>query len=350
MARMHRTGSACEFAHRREANPSMAEEDKKDPVRRPEHGVARLLIERLHLEPPIDVEGLARKYAQVDRDELPEDADAVVISRPGTKPTIVLDSRKPQVRQRFTLAHELGHILIPWHLGTVACHTDWTVQVNDSAHAASEAEANRFASELLMPRSWLVERVRDSGEIRSAFSAVKKGARVSAHAVSVGLVQVLGPGYMFAVLDDKDNVLVTGVSSGTLAHRPQRGKPMCRDDYDRLSTRKAKIEGVYWWFFDPSALPERPKDPRSATLILHDLLQSLGIRGAGAEKLSLSINGIIGAANSAIQARSTDELFFGLCQRFLSRPDLRRVSSHSDFDAFLAQRAREILGRKDLRG
>lgn len=328
----------------------MAQEDKTDSVRLPEQCVARLLTERLRLKPPIDVDGLVRRYAQVDLDELPQGADAVVITRPGTRPSIVLDSRKARVRQRFTLAHELGHILIPWHLGTVACHTDWSVQVKESTHAACEAEANRFASELLMPRSWLVRLVRDSDGIQSAFSAVMKDARVSAQAVSVGLVQVLGPGYIFAVLDNEEKVSVSGSSPGTLAPRPQRGKVMCRKDYDQLCTRKATIESVYWWFFGQSAIPEGAPDSRSATLILHDLMQSLGMGSSRAEKLSQSINGIIGAANSTIQAGSTDELFFGLRQRFLSRPDLGRVSSHSDFDAFLAQRAREILGRKDSRG
>ena len=325
----------------------MAKEREQDLLTYPEQRVARLVSERLRLKTPVNLEKLAKQFATVERDKLPRDADAVVVYRTGSKPHIILNEEKPATRRRFTLAHEIAHVMIPWHLGTVACHTEWTVQFDDMDYAQTEAEANRFASELLMPRAWLRRRVRENKNLRSAFDAVFKAAGVSAQAVSMGLIQVLPPGYVFAALDDDETVLVFGYSQGTLANRPKPGEKLCPDDYDRLASRKTKIKGVHWWFFDPSASIPAPRDHRSASLILSDLLKSLNIRGNRAEKHTQTINGIIGAANSAIRPCSQDELFSGLRQRFLSRPELRRVCSHGDFDAFLAQRALEIVGRRD---
>ncbi len=323
----------------------MAEENETSPLIFPEQRVARLLATRMRLEPPVDIEDLTRKYAVVEEDELPQDSDAVVITRAGEKPVIVLNRKKPATRRRFTLAHELGHILIPWHVGTVACHTDWIVEFHDNAYAQTESEANRFASELLMPRDWLLQLVRPGKGLRRAFSAVRR-TDVSPHAASVALVQVLGPGYVFAVVDRAGKVSLSGASPATSAKRPVRGQPFDKDDYDTLSSRHAQIEDVYWWYFDPKSPPATPKDPRAASLILREMLQALGIRGARAEKLTLSINGIIGSANRAMRAGSIRELFAGLRQRFLSRPELRNVISHEDFDAFLLRRAEEIRRRR----
>lgn len=324
----------------------MAKGNKTSFITLPEQRVAGLLAERMSLKPPVAIQELARRFAVVEEDELPRDSDAVVYARPGSRPVIVLNRKQPPTRKRFTLAHELGHVLIPWHIGTVACHTEWVFQTDDIAYGTAEAEANRFASELLMPRHWVLQQVRSSKGLKEAFAAVHNTG-VSPHAVSVALIQVLDPGYVFVVANSEGRVSLSGTSPGTLAKAPIREELFVEEDYDRLSSRKLRIEDVLWWYFDPKSPPATPDDSRSATLILHEMLKTMNIRGMRAEKLTQSINGIIGAANSAIQAQSTSELYAALRQRFLSRPDLRRVTTHKDFDAFLAQRAREILGRRD---
>lgn len=60
-------------------------------------------------------------------------------------------------RRRFTLAHELGHVCIIWHNGDIKCETDNNyVQIDGRRYLdTQELEANIFASELLMPTSWL---------------------------------------------------------------------------------------------------------------------------------------------------------------------------------------------------
>jgi hypothetical protein len=64
-------------------------------------------------------------------------------------------------RRRFTVAHEVGHFLSPWHDTTVAggfacapqdLRAPWQVPSKGSRHQIQESEANRFAIELLAPR------------------------------------------------------------------------------------------------------------------------------------------------------------------------------------------------------
>jgi hypothetical protein len=80
--------------------------------------------------------------------------------------SIVVNSRSHPVRRRFTLAHELGHFLNPWHRpsdssGGFSCTrgdlgNGWRRgSAPVSRHVVQEIEANRFAIELLAP-AWLV--------------------------------------------------------------------------------------------------------------------------------------------------------------------------------------------------
>jgi Zn-dependent peptidase ImmA (M78 family) len=54
----------------------------------------------------------------------------------GLPPIIFIDSQQPRDRYRFSLAHEIGHLIM-----------------HHTPHPEQEIEANRFASELLMPTS-----------------------------------------------------------------------------------------------------------------------------------------------------------------------------------------------------
>lgn len=63
---------------------------------------------------------------------------------------ILVNANEPDTRQRFTIAHELGHWICQCLEGTtepVYCRAE---QVDESAKAL-EREANVFAAELLMP-------------------------------------------------------------------------------------------------------------------------------------------------------------------------------------------------------
>jgi hypothetical protein len=77
--------------------------------------------------------------------------------------SILVNANSSRQRQRFTIAHELDHFLNPWHVPTEGsgfrCSRDdiqrggWNDRPGLTRHQHQEAEANRFAVELLLPAS-----------------------------------------------------------------------------------------------------------------------------------------------------------------------------------------------------
>src|SRR5207245_482886 len=96
-------------------------------------------------------------------------------------------------RQRFTIAHEIGHLLL--HRGATF-HVDEKSPIgfrNDRSSMATdekEIEANQFAAELLMPRNFLDRDLGGLVEEIEAEEAVDRLARkyqVSVQAMTVRL-------------------------------------------------------------------------------------------------------------------------------------------------------------------
>ncbi len=73
----------------------------------------------------------------------------------GNKIVIAYNKNKPPTRQRFTLAHELGHCLLG--------HGEQGSTLDLSSKEPEEIEANAFAAELLIPRRALAEEVAQNG-------------------------------------------------------------------------------------------------------------------------------------------------------------------------------------------
>lgn len=77
--------------------------------------------------------------------ELPEALAGAYVR--GAPPLLIVDGRDGVVRQRFTLAHEFGHLRMG-HDGIV----DTVVAIYGTNRPPREIEANAFAAEFLMPR------------------------------------------------------------------------------------------------------------------------------------------------------------------------------------------------------
>lgn len=75
--------------------------------------------------------------------------DGVLIRKSGKGIIAVKRSVKEIGRKNFTICHEIGHYILPKH-GTVTCKSD-EIDSWKSNLSPYEIEANRFASELLLP-------------------------------------------------------------------------------------------------------------------------------------------------------------------------------------------------------
>ena len=110
------------------------------------------------LEPPVPVESIARASGlQIFMQPLDSDLSGILV-RNDDAGVVGVNSNHALVRQRFTIAHELGHFLL--HRGEPV-HVDRAVQAKFRSTLSSqgtdpeEIEANLFAAELLLPREFL---------------------------------------------------------------------------------------------------------------------------------------------------------------------------------------------------
>src|SRR5829696_4147658 len=110
------------------------------------------------LEGAVPVYDIARALdIEEIRDEALSGFEGALITPPekGTG-SILVNATSQRQRRRYTVGHELGHFLNPWHKPTApegfrCTGADMLVTSGASRHQQQEAEANRFAIELLAP-------------------------------------------------------------------------------------------------------------------------------------------------------------------------------------------------------
>jgi Zn-dependent peptidase ImmA (M78 family) len=131
----------------------------------PERLAAAIHLQVRHASGPVPIYEIAEALDIVEIREAPmRGLEGAVVTTPDRNVgSIVVNSRSHPVRRRFTLAHELGHFLNPWHRpsdrsGGFSCTradlgNGWRrrASAHVSRHVAQEIEANRFAIELLAP-------------------------------------------------------------------------------------------------------------------------------------------------------------------------------------------------------
>lgn len=113
------------------------------------------LVTALKLAAPIDPEDVAKRLGLgVEYCDASGFEGALVCSKETRAGTILVkNSIREDGRRRFTIAHEIGHYVLPHHgsKGSVCGSKD--VESWDRSLPNEESEANDFASELLIPRS-----------------------------------------------------------------------------------------------------------------------------------------------------------------------------------------------------
>jgi Zn-dependent peptidase ImmA (M78 family) len=128
-----------------------------DPVK-----LATAIIKQLpDLSKPVPVREIA---TAIDIYEIREEPlsgleGGLIVADDKSEGAILVHRDRPETRKRYTIAHEIGHYVNPWHKSDspegFRCRArDMAIErhaPNDRA-ARMEVEANQFAAELLMPR------------------------------------------------------------------------------------------------------------------------------------------------------------------------------------------------------
>jgi Zn-dependent peptidase ImmA (M78 family) len=124
-------------------------------ARRADVAAARLLAEHRVLSPPVNVEAIATAAGALVIHRPFENGDVSgMLFRSGRQDIIGVNSTHGQERQRFTIAHELGHRAL--HPGRelildVPVRVNFRDRTSSQATDREEIEANAFAAALLMP-------------------------------------------------------------------------------------------------------------------------------------------------------------------------------------------------------
>lgn len=133
----------------------------------PERLLAVILEHHPEWRPPVDVEAFARSVGIIDFMDLEVDGfvGALQTDMEKTKGIILSAAGLTPARRRFTISHELGHYLIPAHRRDKRCTIkDLKETGRETLHQKEEAQANRFAAGLLMPKPWFTVQVDELGE------------------------------------------------------------------------------------------------------------------------------------------------------------------------------------------
>lgn len=143
--------------------------------------------------PAVPIEKLLRKHCIDLKVGHLEDVSGLLV-RSAESAMIGVNASHPEVRKRFTIAHEFGHYML--HAG-ISAHYDRDYRINFRSRESSEAtnieeiEANFFAASILMPKHFLdrdqaVMALDNDEEV----AKLAKKYNVSRHAMSLRLGNV----------------------------------------------------------------------------------------------------------------------------------------------------------------
>lgn len=152
---------------------------------------------------PVRVERIAKVHGITIRFEPLDDELSGMIFVKDNQAIIGVNAHHSSNRQRYTIAHELGHYFLHADILHEGAHVDTLITMlnrdQDAALGAIdiEIEANQFAAELLMPRQMIENHLRAEGLGSTAVSdevivgSMAKAFKVSTAAMAIRLATIL---------------------------------------------------------------------------------------------------------------------------------------------------------------
>ncbi|MDR7167571.1 hypothetical protein J2W56_001290 [Nocardia kruczakiae] len=307
----------------------------------PARKAAALIVSRNDLKPPVPIMQILSAEAELTECDWPiPNVDAVMLRHEGKRPSIYYRRAEDRLlRQRFTLAHELGHLKLAWHLGNKACEVSSSSGRYVSLRPPEEREADTFASCVLVPDRWLKELVREHGDDMHGVLNGLAAAQVSTTASLIALRRALSGAWAFRINSNTEPFMLVGTSI------PPEGFHALTDSAEGHGQSTLHGNTVCWWRLtgSVSALPE-DADPRPTTELLRSAINSGESDPAAAKWIEQSANGKVGGWTKDDAGRPAEELYATLCYRFKTVA-YSWIATHPDFQLWLARKARAKASR-----
>ena len=141
----------------------------------------KTILEKLEIkEPPIPLEKIANFFALaiINYPRFPYSISGTIIKDEDLH-AIGVNTNHPKVRQRFTIAHELGHYILGHDVNKI-------LDDEFDKNSDKEREANQFAGELLIPYHMLEE---DLKKQTWNISGLSQRYQVSEQAITIRLLE-----------------------------------------------------------------------------------------------------------------------------------------------------------------
>lgn len=141
----------------------------------------REIVDRYSQEPPVDVGAIAHGFGlEVYSTPLAKGVSGMLIKdeeyQTPSGYVCLVDADEPSYRQRFTAAHEIGHFILHKEFIGNGISDNYLLRAEGLSNR-QEAEANRFAADLLMPKILIAQAmdrgVTDADDLAELFQVSK---------------------------------------------------------------------------------------------------------------------------------------------------------------------------------
>lgn len=153
-------------------------------------GAEAEVVRRYSAEVPVRLGALAEELGlQIFRSPLPPNISGMIKPSEGRPGQYEIRVNKYEVaeRQRFTLAHEIAHFLL--HKNDIRAGVIDNIMYRSQLTSRKEAEANRLAADMIMPRDAVRRELAQRGGVATEDVAIQLAAvfRVSLPAMKIRL-------------------------------------------------------------------------------------------------------------------------------------------------------------------
>jgi hypothetical protein len=154
---------------------------------------AAALIEKLQIGPCPDVETVAHELRLIVREKPLSGCDGLLIRPVGIVRGLVAinANMRSEGRKKFTLAHEIGHYVLPGHEGTNSACTPADIEGWGTKSRERERQADEFAAELLIPEEYLRKKVSDARPSLELISDIASDRKASLSAAGWKLCEFM---------------------------------------------------------------------------------------------------------------------------------------------------------------
>ncbi|MCT7649115.1 ImmA/IrrE family metallo-endopeptidase [Aliarcobacter butzleri] len=320
---------------------------------------ANILRKKHNLSIPVDIESLIQEYAILKFKSFPKKTshiDGVTLNlKKSDKVEVYININQPSTRIQFTLAHELGHIIIPWHTGNIIDNLyEESTEDPSSNYSICESEADDFASELLLPSEWINDLVKDISDIENLkliIYSLEKTTKMSHSAIAYKVIQYLNPGFVFVVLNKNGYIewFKSSISTNeTLSHENKGQYLFNTSFYKRNKDAYFDIEVngfKYLWFYTAKEIEIEfdENDTRTEKELIRDIVKDLELE----PKFHIaSISSALAFCRQNLQeSRSlTFENLYRVCIEKVNREEKYRwITKHPLYKTYIFKRVNKLL-------